>query len=87
MKENVIPINGGITINFDVSVKTFVYVTPCMWTPATCSCENGKYLASIMDDSAIRCDENIKEETVKQILMKIKQSVKQKIFTFYLLFY
>ena len=25
--------------------------------PATCSCENGKYLASIMDDSAIMCDE------------------------------
>ena len=23
----------------------------------TCSCENGKYLASIMDDSAITCDE------------------------------
>ena len=25
----------------------------------TCSCENGKYLASIMDDSAITCDEII----------------------------
>ena len=25
--------------------------------PATCSCKNGKYLASIMDDSAITCDE------------------------------
>ena len=24
--------------------------------PATCSCENGKYLASIMDDSVITCD-------------------------------
>ena len=28
-----------------------------IWNPATCSCENGKYLASIMDDSAITCDE------------------------------
>ena len=27
--------------------------------PATCSCENGKYLASIMDDSAIICYEVI----------------------------
>ena len=27
--------------------------------PATCNCENGKYLASIMDDSAIICDEVI----------------------------
>ena len=34
--------------------------------PATCSCQNGKYLASIIDDSAITCDENIEpydEET------------------------
>ena len=27
-----------------------------IWNPATCSCENGNYLASIMDDSAIMCD-------------------------------
>ena len=27
------------------------------WNSATCNCENGKYLASIMDDSAIICDE------------------------------
>ena len=27
-----------------------------IWNPATCGCENGKYLASIMDDSAITCD-------------------------------
>ena len=25
----------------------------------TCNCENGKYLASIMDDSAIMCDKII----------------------------
>ena len=25
------------------------------------SCENGKFLASIIDDSAIMCDENIEE--------------------------
>ena len=30
-----------------------------VWNPATCSCENGKYLASIMDDSRIICDEVI----------------------------
>ena len=33
------------------------------WNPATCSCENGKYLASIIDDSVITCDEVIEEET------------------------
>ena len=27
--------------------------------PATCNCENGKHLASIMDDSVIICDEVI----------------------------
>ena len=29
-----------------------------VWNPATCYCENGKYLANIMDDSAITCDED-----------------------------
>ena len=28
-----------------------------IWNPATCSCENGKYLASFTDDSVITCDE------------------------------
>ena len=28
-----------------------------VWDPATCYCKNGKYLASIMDDSKITCDE------------------------------
>ena len=32
----------------------------CVWNPSTSNCENGIYLASIMDDSAIMCDE-IKE--------------------------
>ena len=30
-----------------------------VWSPATCNCENGKYLASIMDDSGIFCAEVI----------------------------
>ena len=30
-----------------------------VWNPATCNCENGKYLPSIMDDSAIIFDEVI----------------------------
>ena len=37
-----------------------------VWNPATCNCENGKYLASIMEDSTIICDDIIKsydEET------------------------
>ena len=30
-----------------------------IWNPATCSCDNGKCLVSIVDDSAITCDETI----------------------------
>ena len=53
MEQNVIQINGGITINVDMSVKNVIYVKKIVWNPSTCNCENGKYLASIMDDSAI----------------------------------
>ena len=62
MEENVIQINVGITINVDVSVKNVMYVKnyyDYVWSRTTCSCENGKYLASIMDDSVIMCDEII----------------------------
>ena len=34
-----------------------------IWNPDTCCCENGKYLASIIDDSVITCDETIEKET------------------------
>ena len=46
--------------------KRHVYEKGHVWNPATCNCENGKYLASIMDDSAIMCDgiiESYNEET------------------------
>ena len=60
--------------------------------PATFRCENGRYLASIIDDSAVTFDELIEsydEETklFEQVLMKRKPYVKDKIFTFYLHFY
>ena len=48
MKENLIQINGGITININVNVKNVMYVKKMVCDPATCNCENGKYLASIM---------------------------------------
>ena len=32
-----------------------------IWNPSICNCENGKYSASIMDDSAIPSDEIIEE--------------------------
>ena len=62
------------------------------WTPATCSCKYDKYLASIIDDSVIMCDEVIdhtmkKQKLVQGSLMKRKQSEKYKISIFYLFFY
>ena len=38
-----------------------------VWNLATCSCENGKYLASIVDNSVIMCDEIIEAEGTKTI--------------------
>ena len=60
--------------------------------PSTWSCKNGEYLASITDDSAIKCDEiidsyNEKQKPFQQILMKRQQSVKCRISIFYLYFY
>ena len=43
-----------------------------IWNPAICCCENGKYLASIIDNLVITCDQVIGEKTkqLQQILMK-----------------
>ena len=34
-----------------------------IWNPATCSCQNGKYLASIIDDSVSTYDEIIEKKS------------------------
>ena len=61
MKQNVIQINGGIMINLDVSVKKIMYVKKIIFgILEKYICENGKYLAGIMDDSMIICDEVVK---------------------------
>ena len=57
MEQYVIHINGRVTINIDVSVKYIIHIKNYVWNPATCNCENEKYLARIMDDSVITCDE------------------------------
>ena len=56
-----------------------------VWNPASCKCENEKYLAIIMNE--IICDGIIESHDKKHILIKRKQSVKQRISIFYLLFY
>ena len=45
-------------------VKNVMYVKKdYIWHPGTCSCENGRYLASIMDDSVMTRDKFFEEET------------------------
>ena len=60
-----------------------------MWNPAACSCENGKYLASITDNSVITCDETVDAETktIPTNFNKKRQPKEQKISIFYLHFY
>ena len=56
--KNVIQVNGGITINIDVSIKTFMYVKKTMFGILLyIILEIAKYLASIMD--GIICNEII----------------------------
>ena len=62
--ENAIQIKSGITINVGASEKSkniLCVEKDYTWNPATCSYVNGKYLASIIDDSVITCDEIIEE--------------------------
>ena len=48
MQGNVTQINGGITMNVDVSVeKRHVCEKYYIWNHSTGSCKNGKYLANI----------------------------------------
>ena len=37
-----------------------------IWNPSTCNYKNGKYLASIINDSAITCDEVIESYNEKK---------------------
>ena len=72
-----------ITVHVSECRKHYIYI----WNLATCSCENGKYLASIMDNSAITCDESIKESKTLPTNFNEKTRVKHKISIFYLHFY
>ena len=49
-----------ITIDFNVIVKNAMYRKKnYIWNLSACGCKNGKYLASIIDHSAITCDDAI----------------------------
>ena len=53
---------------------------------ATCNCENEKYLASIIDDSAIICDVVIESYDEEINLNKKKKIIKTQIFYILLAF-
>ena len=70
MVESVIQIKSGIMINVDASAKKHhICEKDYIWRP----CENGKYLANIIDDLVITCNEIIEEKKqFKQVLMNKK---------------
>ena len=56
MEENIIQIQSGITINVKFQCeckKHYICEKEYIRNPATCSCKNYKYLASIIDDSVM----------------------------------
>ena len=72
--------------------KRHLYEKDYIWNPATCSCKNGKYLASITNDSVIKFDKIIEsyEQETKTVITNFNQKmppVKQKVSIFYLPFY
>ena len=71
-------------INVDVGAKNITYLKN-IWNPTTCSCKNGKYLASIIDDdSEIKHDEIIQETKTISINLNEKTAT-CKIQNFYIL--
>ena len=73
MAENVIQIKSGIIINVGASVKNIIYVKKYIWNPATYSCENGKYLASITDNSGITYQKIIDMVETKTVTTNINK--------------
>ena len=90
--KNVTRIKIGKTINACVSVKNQKKHYACkkgyIWISATCTCENGKYLGSIIENLVITCNEIIEEsKTVPTNINDRKLSCQTKISIFYLPFY
>ena len=88
MEQNVIQINGGIMINCGCDCKKcHVCEKDYVWNPATCNCENGKYLTSIMDDSVIECDKIIYTEKTNFNEKNITSKTKFLYFTYIFIIY
>ena len=66
---NVTQIKRETTINISVSVKIWKNITCAknyIWNPATCSYENGKYVASTIDDSVLLLFQKLFQQAVVQ---------------------
>ena len=96
MIKSVIQIKSGIMINVGASVKDNICENDYIWNLATCSCRNGKYLSSIIDNLVITYDEIIDAEaktydeetkTVATNFNEKKQHKKHKISMFYFQFF
>ena len=60
MEQNFIPTTGRVTINVNVIVKNIIYVKKNIFgIQLYAFVKNGKYLASMVDNSAIICEEVI----------------------------
>ena len=59
-----------------------------IWNPAICSCKNGKYLASVIDDSGIACDEIIDTTKTLPTNINVKKIIcETKIFYYFTQFF
>ena len=68
MVESVIQMKTGIVINVNASAKVIIYFKKRnIWNPSTCSCTNGKYLASIIKDEIIDAEAKSHNEETKTI--------------------
>ena len=72
--------------------KVHVCEKDYLWNPTACSCENEKYLANIMDNSAITCDEIIEpydeeSKTIPTNFNEKRETCKMHIFNILLTFY
>ena len=89
IEQNVSQINVGIIINVDVSVKKYhVCEKDYISNAPICNCKNWKYLASVMDDLTIVCDEVIEpyNEEIKAISLNFNEKkVTCKTQSFYIL--
>ena len=63
IEQNVIQINGGIMIKCWCECKKHhICEKDYVWNYATCNCNYGKYLASVINDSGFTCDEIVDTE-------------------------